>query len=89
MEENVLYKLPASDQKIIEDAADILLTDFNDYVENDLISIYGLLCLIEELTDHIDNLKMELNELENRFYNPDDYDDTDDRYIEEYILSQF
>ena len=86
MEESVLYKLPASDQKIIEDATEILLTDFNDYVENELISIYGLLCLIEELTDHIDNLKVELNELENRFYHPEDYDDTCDRYIDELFL---
>lgn len=88
MEENVLYKLPASDLKIIEDATERLYADFQDYVSNELISIYSLLCLVEELTDKIDNLNLELNEMENRYLYPEDYDDTDDRYIDEYILSQ-
>ena len=88
MEENVLYKLPASDLKIIEDATERLFADFQDYVNNELISIYSLLCLVEELTDKIDSLNQELNEVENRYLCPDDYDDTDDRYIDEYILSQ-
>ena len=86
MEENLLYRLDESDIKMIEEATNILITDIDDYVEGELISIYSMLCLIEELTDHIKYLNEELKEQENRYLYPDDYDDTCDRYIDELFL---